>query len=147
MSDISGEEIDKPSTYSNGFYHYDINGWTKSGNSYVASFTKTPYIGNDIYFNYVGETLKVDAGLSHLNEVNLSYLFLKMGDGELNICPLRLIFNDGEVNLTSTQVKYLVMRHAATIGIEFLYIILKLLDFLVLCVYLVRAKLIQYTLG
>lgn len=117
---LPGEEIDKPSTYSNGFYHYDITGWTKSGTSYIASYTKTPYIGGGIYYNYVGETLKVDAALSHLNEVDLSYLLTMMGQGDLNVCPLRLMFNDGEVNLTSTQVKYLIMRHAKTVGIEFL---------------------------
>ncbi len=116
---LPGEEIDKPTSYHTDFYHYDITGWNKNGSTYVATFTKTPYIGNDIYFNYVNETLKIDASLKNLNEINLSYLFSKINDGEYSPRPMKIIFKDGEVNFSTNQVRYLAMRSGVNIKLEF----------------------------
>ena len=116
---IEGEEIDKPTSYNSAYYHYDITGWNKNGNTYYAVYTKTRLIGDDIYFGYVGETMKIDPSLKHLNSVDLGYLFTKMKENEVAICPIKIVFDDGEIVLTATQVKYLALKGAVTIGIEF----------------------------
>ena len=116
---LQGEEVDKPTSYNTDFYHYEITGWIKQGSTYIASYNKTRFLDDDIYFNWINETLKVDLSLKHENSVDLSTLFSLMRSNEISTCPIRLIFEDGEVNLTSTQVAYLVLRNASVIGIDF----------------------------
>ena len=117
---LEGEEVVLPSSYNAGQYHYDISGWSKSGSTYTASYTKTPLVsGDDVVIGYIGETLKIDVSSNHQNDVNLSYLLGKVQEGEVTNSPLRLIFENGEVNLTSTQVSYLALRAASTIRFDF----------------------------
>ena len=108
-----------PTSYNSSSYHYEITGWTLSESTYVAQFEKTPFISGGITYNFVGETLKVDASLKQLNEVDISYLLSLVRDGKLTEMPLNIIFKDGEVFFTSNQVRYLAMRNAASIALVF----------------------------
>lgn len=117
---LPGEEVEKPSTYASNLYYYEISGWTMSCSTYIAEFERYRFVEDEtIFYNYIGDTLKIDPSLKNLNEIDLNYLFLKMKEGEIPLHPLKIVFSNGEVNLTINQVRYLSMRGAATIGLEF----------------------------
>ena len=116
---LAEEEVVKPTTYNSSSYHYDISGWTEDGSVYTATFEKTRFIGDGIFFVLTNDSLKVDPSLNDLNEVDLGYLLSLMKANEIQAVPTRIVFEDGEVNLTSTQMSYLALRNANTIGIEF----------------------------
>ena len=116
---LADEEVVKPTTYNSSSYHYDISGWTEEGSVYTATFEKTRLIGDDIFFVLTNDSLKVDPSLNDSNEVKMGYLLSLMKANEIQARPTRIVFEDGEVNLTSTQMSYLALRNANTIGIEF----------------------------
>ncbi len=119
---LPDEEIEKPTSYNTNTYHYDITGWTQSGGVYTATFVKTPFISDDVYYNYVGadiRTLRVNAIEKHVNSVNVGYLLSKISEGQVDATPFDLLFENGEVYLTSTQVRYMALKSVANIGIEF----------------------------
>ena len=115
---LPGEEVLLPTTYNSKAYHYEITGWTLNGSTYIASFEKTSFISG-MNYNYVGDTLRIDAAGQSLNEIDLSYIFSLVRSGTFVENPINIVFKDGEVLLTSNQVRYLAMRNANTVSLVF----------------------------